>query len=463
MEVTNKRIRVKALYLDQLGYGIDGKLTRQQWQDECLEMVLSGRDSFNSWQIELQHIASISSSAGRFEWEISYADESKSSIRLGWSDSVPAFVVDLTGRVFEKSLSLSGYRFLTGVSFMGASFNIFATFHDVSFARPAYFQGAQFKQGALFKASFDTGCIFDHCVFESLASFGYSQCSGSAIFRNVTFQEDAHFYGTTLKHATFDGATFSKSASFWGDTVNNDNKVQVFGQISFLGTHFSDRADFSDREFMGRISFGAYEGQCTQFDVVPYFFNCRLHQDTTFLDVSFPVDTKKDKDAARAYSALRHAMSQQQATREEQRFLKLEFDAERSVSDGRLRWIYALYKNIADYGFSLSKPVFYLLFIPFLCAILFYGILSSIHHCISLTSPGCQFDANQTLEVISFAFLQGLPPLGLEKISDSLRQALFGDGADLFFLAITGIAQKVLSLIGWFLVALALRNLFRMK
>ena len=175
--------------------------------------------------------------------------------------------------------------------------------------------------------------------------------------------------------------------------------------------------------------------------------------------------SKTDKSAARAYNTLRHAMNQQQSTREEQRFLKLELDAERLMAKDGVRQLYWIYKQIADYGFSVWRPALLLLTLPILCFGMFYGSLTSLNHCTSLLSHRCQFDVGLIIQTVEFTLLQSLPPLGLDKMSDPLREELFQIKHPIssFVLVTLVVIQKILALFGWFFVALALRNIFKMK
>lgn len=465
METTKKNVCIKVTNLDQTGYGVDGKLTRQEWQDECLKMLLAGKESFNNWQKDLKQIAASNpkSNAENFDVEVSYAENLKPGIRVGWSDTPSYFVVDVINHIFEEDLFLSGYTFLTGALFSGVTFNRLVSFDNAIFEKSAYFFGTIFNNAAIFSDTTAKCFIFNNPIFGGLTSFNYSNIDG-IIAECGEFQSDAHFQGVELKHASFNGALFVKKANFSGDSVTNDNKLQTFGSMSFSGAHFKERADFSNREFKGSTSFEEFEGQPTRFDVAPLFHNCKLHQDTTFGDAIFPSPSNADKFAARAYNTLRHAMSQQQSTREEQRFLRLELDAERLMAKAGERLLYRIYWKISDYGFSVWKPFRCLVLGPILFAGLFYGVLTSWNHCNSLLfSHSCQIDVELIVKTIEFSLLQSLPPLGLDKLSESLQKDLFNGSSRTSILVALVVIQKALALAGWFFVALALRNLFKMK
>jgi hypothetical protein len=167
-------------------------------------------------------------------------------------------------------------------------------------------------------------------------------------------------------------------------------------------------------------------------------------------------------------NTLKLAMSQQQSTRDEHNFIKKELDTELVRAKGRKYILYYLYKKLADYGFSAMSPFIKLLLIPAFAFGLCYGLLTSWIHCNSwslLFSESCSFDFSLFIQAIEFTVLQSFTPLGLDKYSYDINKELFGaETAELraavMFLIII---QKIMALVGWCFVALALRNLFKLK
>lgn len=465
MKPNHRKVSFKALHLDERGYGPDGQLTRQHWQDQCAETLLIGRKKFNAWQDNLIQRESITPHPiGSYEWEVRRGDSSEEGVRHGWSD-ISFCVVDLSNRVIESEC-LNGifenYRFRTGVLFLNVVFKGGALFNSCIFEREAYFLGCQFEAGSFTSCEFMKGAIFDDSKFSRAAWFSSTTFRGGASFKNVEFQTDALFTDTRFISGNFDGAIFRENADFSGNTVHNNNELQTFGPMSFSGCHFFKVADFSNREFKGRTIFGISEGCATQFDEAPLFHNCILHQDTTFSDAIFSTATMPRGATAKAYNTLRHAMSQQQSTREEQRFLRLELDAERAAAPQATRWIYAIYKKVANYGFSIWSPAFFLILIPAVIAGSMYGIAASRHQCPELLSSNCQFNTSLLIEIVEFSLLQTLPLPGLDRLSELFRLSLFRDSQLTLVTALITM-QKMFALLGWFFVALALRNLFKMK
>lgn len=455
--------------LDEGGYGKDGTLTRREWQDECIRMLKAGARSFNQWQMELQENEKGNPriKVPSFDWIEIYSNSSKPHQRVGWSGKPSRFVLDVTNAVFEdQSLNLDGYGFMHGALFLGASFDGFVSM-GADFFEAAHFEGSKFKRGlALPSAHFRQGVRFANARFDGLLFCNEkTRFEAGVSFGDVEFKKVAHFQGAQFANGDFMGARFYEDADFSGRIGLNENKLQTFGASSFVRAYFKGRANFSDREFTASMKLGSSNGDATRFDLAPLFHNCKIHQDTTFLDVQFAEPSRTDELAARAYNTLRLCMSQRQATREEQLFMRLELDSERVQAKGPMRALYEIYRGVSNYGFSSWKPLLMLILCPMLLAVLLFGVAISWRNCEAFSLSACQFSWSLALQVFEISVLQALPPLGLDKASDALRQTLLGASSPSiqFFAIGIVIFQKFLGLIGWFFVALALRNAFKLK
>ncbi len=145
--------------------------------------------------------------------------------------------------------------------------------------------------------------------------------------------------------------------------------------------------------------------------------------------------------------------------------MRLELDSERVQAIGPMRVLYDVYRGVSNYGFSSWKPLLILILFPLLFSLLLFGAISGWRNCEAFSLSACQLSWSLTLQVFEISILQALPPLGLDKASEALRQTLLGTpspGIEFFAIGIV-IFQKFLGLIGWFLVALALRNAFKLK
>ena len=161
-------------------------------------------------------------------------------------------------------------------------------------------------------------------------------------------------------------------------------------------------------------------------------------------------------------------MEKLKATREEQKFFRLEMKAEHPSLPRGKRWISTLYGLFSDYGFSLWRPAMALL----VFSILFgagYGLLA--HRCASdqecrqaaIAANAISSD-ERTSNLLKYMLASVAPVPGLDKMQTELRAPLFGQHGWIAVISIVlEIFHKISALVMTFLFALALRNLFKMK
>ena len=126
-----------------------------------------------------------------------------------------------------------------------------------------------------------------------------------------------------------------------------------------------------------------------------------------------------------------------------------------------------MYKIFSEYGFSVKRPLIWLGGMSTVFG-LAYGFLASESNCHSISSQVCQLNTEIWIQTIEFSLLQSLPPLNLTKISDVLTEVLFRKTLYPSFaikqaVNLLTVIQKIAAISAWFLTALALRNMFRMK
>lgn len=456
---------------DQSGYGPQGTLTRKAWQEECITKLRSGRRPFRQWQNDLQALYEsdqVRHASPSFEWSVQSKSDLSKEQNFGWgTDRTSHFVLDIPAHIFEDhELDLSGYTFVHGVLFQGATFTGWTRFSGANFQRAAFFIGCNFESFAHFDgATFSEMANFNHSRFVRLADFRSSTYPNGALFESVLFGETADFHDCSSKNLKFDGSHFKGLADFSATVAHNETRIKPLGELSLSGVQFKSAALFSNREFTGSLRLGELNGTPTRFDRAPQFHNSKLHQDTTFADCFFADPNTTDRATVAAYNTLRHAMSQKQSVHEEQRFLRLELDAERCLLKGLQRLPYTAYKFFSGYGFSILRPFLWLILIPLAITSASYAIYASDLDCFSSPLTSCRLKTNLVYQSLKLSFLQSLPPLGFEKSSDAIRELIFHaepDPIPWLVLPLT-VIQKFSSLLGWFFIALALRNRFRMK
>ena len=426
--------------------------------------------------------------------------------------------VDLRGHVFQDNADFSeflfgddanfeGVHFKKTAIFAGAQFGEIADFGFAKFEGAAIFLGAQFGDDAKFVgAKFGDQVIFRAAQFGQEANFSCAQFDSYTYFEGSQFGDSAKFLGALFKKsAQFDGLEWASLGRIYGGSLD-DRRVwanlrgldpQVFGSIDFGGAKFMGGSDFSSRRFTGRTNFGlsgvlsalhfardeygnisVADGkaqvieevdipapQPTFFEYPPAFYNSTLHQNTSFRDARFPDKPHGNEMCARAYRTLKLAFAQQHAVREEQRFFKLEMAEEAAFDTGARRWLYRIYKEIADYGFSLIRPVAWGLGLTGLFSII-YGALMWGAGTTAGFAVFCKAPINWqlTTQWAQFVLLNLLPLPGFDDTLKVLRSMLFGNTGWWPLLAtIAEAMHKICVLLAVFLIGLALRNLFKLK
>ena len=138
---------------------------------------------------------------------------------------------------------------------------------------------------------------------------------------------------------------------------------------------------------------------------------------------------------------------------------------EAARESGWKRWLYRGYDYFSDFGFSIWRPLARLVLWPSLGFLLGYMLLMALKHAPLQTGPLIAEPAllSQMLQ-FTFANMAPLPDSGLLR---ELRNNLFGNAGHSSMVGVFALlletTQKLLALIGYFLMGLALRNLFKMK
>ena len=428
------------------------------------------------------------------------------------------------GAQFGHQANFAGAQFGGWANFAGAKFGNWADFGDARFGDRANFEGAQFGDLAQLKgAQFRDWAGFAGAQFGLAANFEGAQFGGWAQFAGAQFGNRVDFAGAQFgDRADFSGVNWALTR--YGNQADKRKTwaeqrglaPNRFQHISFQGASFKGAVDFSNREFTGSTLFSPRVDTPTTFATAPLFHNATLHPDTSFDGVQFLDVGEPDRDrasiesAAHAYRTLKLAFSGQQATRQEQQFLRLEMAEEALLAPSVREWLrgqrehdlpprfyYTIYRLLSDYGFSIWRPVVLLLaslsvlFLPWLALGWGAWFLWCVMGTPTKKERGKSSLLVAWLVAIFAALLVGIviALLGSPVLWLGLWQAvshcdLCGDyvnvaipalfpspfsshGFDWGCIAETSAAlqtvQKVLAVLAWFLIGLALRNRFKMK
>ncbi len=362
-----------------------------------------------------------------------------------WRKAYPEPMPDFSGLNFsgDAAIDFSGFSFAGGrvdeetkepihcVDFTGCTFGDKASFEGAQFGKWASFMGAQFGD----KASFD--------AWDESATRNFWRKLGGEEFaqQRASYAEAQGLRSDAFDYISFCGAQFK-------------------GEVSFQGRIFLSKTDFGPTpdEITVKTPDGEKvipKGQKTSFRGIPNFHGCTLHQNTSIIDAEFLAPPSAE--AARAYRTLKLAFAEQHAIREEQKFFKLEMQAETGIATGSKKRLYQLYEIISDYGFSLKHPLKYWLYCLAGFALI-YGLHTETY------GWNGNISRERTLQWVHYALLNAVPLPGFDKNLELLRSDLFSNEAIIqFIVTVLEILHKTVSLLAFFLIGLALRNLFKMK
>lgn len=425
-------------------------------------------------------------------------------------------------RGVSGSAQFNGAKFAGEVNFEAASLRE-VSFDDATFGwlanavpdAPEWpsefsFQGAQFLDGASFRRTF----------FGSHVK-GWRVAPVATVFSGAQFSENVCFEGTVFAGAVnFEAWSAEQVQKFWEATAVNiflhrenprsrsvrmssteetssfvDQRVlfsarkrvasDSFRRISFAGTLFGDEVEFEGRSFRGTTNFGRLPaaaaghvtilrqtangpeqilgavdaGQQVMFAKAPRLYNCQLHRDTNILAAKF--EDWKAEGAAAAYRSLKQAMNAQLATKEEQYFYRLEMMAEQHHLKGPMRWLYAAYGKVSDYGLSVERPVLAIVILWFV-GLLALAVLQTPAF---LAAAHASLDRDQATAVFAYSFVQILPLPGIDETGKQLFKMIYPlpSAAWVALFSMFNVITKTVSLILFFLLGLGLRNQFKFK
>ena len=304
-------------------------------------------------------------------------------------------------KYFEHGLYCEGFYFPRGLDLRGSYFNDHVSF---AYAYLAYGVKAPF-------CHFQRDANFGTCYFGASADFGvsYFEKHGGGIFQAAVFNEMAYF----------GRCVFALSGNF-SDAV------------------FKQGASFSETWFLENI---------------PTFFQADVHENTDFsIRTEYWPRVRPSSAAAdkRIYTRLRQIMHELHKPDEEYFFFRQEMRSKAALEAWPDTWVIKSFGALSDFGFSVARPVMGLIFAWIFPALIYTAAFAPA--IISGTSKLSTFGAFG----LSFANLFSF--LGLAELM--FRETILEFGPWLSLLA--GL-QTVTGFVLLFLLALGLRNRFRMK
>jgi uncharacterized protein YjbI with pentapeptide repeats len=390
---------------------------------------------------------------------------------------------------------------LPAVTFKGAVFAGKADFGRATFMGEANFMEAMFTGEANFwGAKFAGKANFWKATFAGKASFTEATFAGEIYFLQATFTAEANFWKTTFTReanfihaklageANFWGAKFAGKANFWKATFAGKarfTEATFTGEAQFLQATFMSEADFQHAEFLGITIFReAHFKQVASFHAarfsktvsfrgsdwgaVPDFIGTAWKDGVAIADfVQLQTQLNKGELDWRNPStsdpapitdrlqALRKMARDADDRPRELDYFALELQARyQGKGAWAKRFLVNLYGWFSDYGRGILLPFLWLLVLWLLFALGYLCL--AVGGCALLTVPVA------LKEPLLLSLVNILPTLGAGSMArESSLKALYGCDVPTS-VHLIAVVEGVIGLILLFLIALGLRNRFRL-
>lgn len=409
--------------------------------------------------------------AGRLAWNDRRVLHSKTRVNLqgidfaSWPRELVEFDVGnmatFNSCTFPDQFSFLFCRFGSTVSFVNCSFGNKVTIRCALFAHGAKFTGSKFGEN----------CRFDGAVFGINPVFMACEFANGIVFRGYEHSRTLAIWKKEFSSEDFESRK--------NDCELNSLESDTFHGIDFRGSAFLGEANFQNRKFRGDCRFEpttsdttiassvgssvVATGTITRFRLPPQFFESSFTAGTNFEGAK--LSSIDREQAVTRYRYLGEAFGKMGASREEQRFFKLEMDSERVRAKGFRRLLFSIYDRTSSVGFSFVRPLLWFGFLPTLAVASAYGALSwfAQHR-----SFGLNIDWPATGYWIAYSLLSSLALPAQDVELRAIKTELFqyqGTVSSYVSVAVSllGAVHKLLTLAGALLCGLALRNLFRMR
>lgn len=373
-----------------------------------------------------------------------------------WAESHPGWRVDFSrvdfGAEENSPIRFDLLEFPGTTSFREAIFDSSDIFYGTKFSGWVYFDKAIFSGSASFLGTkFSKGASFNDATFSESTHFMIASFTGQTSFIRTTFNGEAVFTGTEFgKETNFDNATFNGVATFVGAT---------FGYVNFSQATFKEAASFHSSVFNSAL---VQDG--TIFEMVPDFQSTKINHHVSMDSLRVGFEGKRllvfweqgsDQKDAPKYRRLKEMAILAQDHRQEQEFFALELKSMRgSRVNGVALYPGLLYETLSNFGRSLMRPMFGLLFTWVIFAMINISVSQDSHEIAPpvtrIASAAFIYSGAQI-----FPFISGTGDARSWALSQLYDRGVPG------FVHSLNILEGLLALVFLFLVGLALRNRFR--
>jgi Pentapeptide repeats (9 copies) len=415
------------------------------------------------------------------------------------------------GYLFPVSASFNNSKFTKFADFRDAKFIVIVEFQDAVFNNKVLFNSALFGHNTNFISTvFTAGAIFDNADFYGITCYKGQRSGeptlfgGATSFQNAKFRNYAHFHDLVFGNAadvSFSSASFGPIAEFDGTTFGGRadfSAAQFRQEASFSSVTFCDKTKFSsatfeekaqfrdakfkkgvefiDTTFSGRVSFLEVKfGQpgkqqnvsfvdCqfakpTNFRKAifhsnyPDFAGAVLHDKTAFTDQPghWPKVALGDPEQAKASCAvIRHNLGRQGLPEAEHFFFRREMGFAGQIGGWWERLPYRAFGVVSDYGYSIARPVLWLVGLWLVPAFVFLQWFRTCY---------CVGDWQFLPQALSLSFSNIFNFFGFQR--SYLGEAFIRDLGP--WLHLLSAVQTIFGFVLLFFLGLGLRTRFRMR
>jgi hypothetical protein len=493
-----KIVSVEILHLDEMGYGPRGDLTRRQWRNSCLSYLEDEQDIFNDWCRSWENKTFTNIPMISFGYKLTFADGSHAVINEGKESFSCSESLDFIGLEFTKPLFLERYEFIAPVMFSHSKFKEWVRFTNSKFSHEVNFSSAHFLSHANFAhVEVDKNIIFGHVIFNGYADFSNLRVNNYTYFKNANFKMGASFSKCEFKNnvnfscanfkefANFSETKFYQTANFRSTIFNSWTSYRnayFFQQCRFDSltennlrvTTFTKESTFENAVFknVGHFEKVLFKGE------VPSFLG--VENAVTRLEFSgdeYFSKTYVTEDAVKRLGLLKRLSDEHGQTDQALMFNAFELNAKSKQPDASIavKIITSLYEIVSDYGRSFIRPsIFYVILI---CLSFMYSYTYTPNISSDLSVSNREFckppekepqllNLSKARAAFEYAMFRAG---GLMDFTDTGKQnnavncRLFEEPIEPPLMRAWGILKGIASIALLFLVALGLRNKYRIK
>ncbi len=425
--------------------------------EDAVVLWLKGKEEWNKWA---------DSHPG---WTVSFRDVDFDALlpvnQVSKTDSrIPKKY--FTEFVFPGGVSFSNIKSTGLVDFSGATFSGSAGFRNVTFGGKAVFWGAKFLKKVHFNnATFCEGAdfreihVFDSADFEkatfsSFANFDRAKFSSTTTFKDIEFSNETLFTSTTFSGmSNFNGSKFNGITSFDSAMFNGSismKRIETFKPLLFTKSTFNNEVTLEYSTFNHAIDFSKSIFRAC----VPNLISTKFSYHISVSNLRLPKDERKS-DTSKKLQRLRELAASSKDHKMEIELFRLEMISKRNTEPNFLRSLpNYLYGWLSDYGSSISRP-FFLLVGSWVFSALGY---------LQLSDNSVYSTVEQLRNSLHFSATQLVPFLQISKsMKESVTLELFGQGYISPYVYLLAYFEGFVSIILLALLALGLRNRFKMK